>query len=57
MTANDFLAEAGDNFNTFKEIDPAVRVDGGNDLLALIGYLGTFSLVDPRRPIGPTSSP
>ena len=47
MTANNFLADGGDNFNTFEDIDPAVRVDGGNDLFALINYLGTFSPVDP----------
>ena len=47
VTANSFLADGGDNFTTFAEIDPALRVDGGNDLLALINYLGTFSPVDP----------
>jgi len=47
VTANVFLADGGDNFTTFKQINPAVRVDGGNDLLALTNYLGTFSPVAP----------
>ena len=47
VTANSFLADGGDNFTTFADIDPATRVDGGNDLLALINYLGTFGPVDP----------
>ena len=47
VTANSFLADGGDNFTTFAEIDPVTRIDGGNDLLALINYLGTFSPVDP----------
>ena len=47
VTANSFLADGGDNFVTFADIDPATRVDGGNDLLALINYVGTFSPVDP----------
>ena len=45
VTANSFLADGGDNFETFAEVDPATRVDGGNDLEALINYLGTFSPV------------
>ena len=47
VTANNFLADGGDNFTTFTEIDPALRIDGGNDLEALINYLGTFSPVAP----------
>lgn len=47
VTANNFLADGGDNFTTFGTIDPATRVDGGNDLLALVNYLGTFSPVAP----------
>ncbi len=47
VTANSFLADGGDNFTTFADIDPGTRIDGGNDLLALINYLGTFSPVDP----------
>jgi 5'-nucleotidase len=47
VTANNFLADGGDNFTTFATIDPATRLDGGNDLLALTNYLGTFSPVAP----------
>jgi len=47
VTANSFLADGGDNFTTFAEVDPGMRIDGGNDLLALVNYLGTFSPVDP----------
>ncbi len=46
VTANSFLADGGDNFGTFATIT-APRLDGGNDLLALINYLGTFSPVAP----------
>jgi 5'-nucleotidase len=45
VTANNFLADGGDNFTTFKGITP--RLDGGNDLEALINYLGTFGPVAP----------
>jgi 5'-nucleotidase len=47
VTANNFLADGGDNFTTFADIDPALRLDGGNDLLAFVNYLGTFSPVAP----------
>jgi 5'-nucleotidase len=47
VTANNFIADGGDNFTTFADIDPSLRVDGGNDLEALINYLGTFSPVAP----------
>lgn len=47
VTVNNFLADGGDNFTTFTEVDPALRADGGNDLLALTNYLGTFSPVAP----------
>lgn len=46
VTVNNFLADGGDNFGTFATIT-APRLDGGNDLLALINYLGTFSPVAP----------
>ncbi len=46
VTVNNFLADGGDNFFTFATIT-APRLDGGNDLLALINYLGTFSPVAP----------
>lgn len=47
VTANVFLADGGDNFGTFATIDPSLRADGGNDLLALTNYLGTYSPVAP----------
>ena len=46
VTVNSFLADGGDNFATFATIT-APRLDGGNDLQALINYLGTFSPVSP----------
>jgi 5'-nucleotidase len=46
VTVNSFLADGGDNFTTLGTITSA-RLDGGNDLLALINYLGTFSPVAP----------
>ncbi len=45
VTVNNFLADGGDNFGTFAGLGP--RLDGGNDLLALTNYLGTFSPVSP----------
>jgi len=46
VTVNNFLADGGDNFATFATItDP--KIDGGNDLLALVNYLGTYSPVTP----------
>jgi 5'-nucleotidase len=49
VTANNFLADGGDNFVTFRTVrDSGVpRLDGGNDLEALINYLGAFSPVAP----------
>ncbi|MET0067398.1 MAG: 5'-nucleotidase C-terminal domain-containing protein [Candidatus Thiodiazotropha sp.] len=46
VTANNFLADGGDNFVTFGTVT-APRIDGGNDLEALVNYLGTFSPVAP----------
>jgi 5'-nucleotidase len=46
VTANNFLADGGDNFDTFSTVT-GPRLDGGNDLEALINYLGTFGPVDP----------
>jgi 5'-nucleotidase len=47
VTANNFLADGGDNFTTFADIDPADRISGVEDLEALTDYLGTFGPVDP----------
>ncbi|MBX3059030.1 MAG: bifunctional metallophosphatase/5'-nucleotidase [Anaerolineae bacterium] len=46
VTVNNFLADGGDNFVTFGTVTTP-RLDGGNDLQALINYLGTFSPVAP----------
>ncbi|WP_372594003.1 bifunctional UDP-sugar hydrolase/5'-nucleotidase [Actinotalea sp.] len=46
VTVNNFLADGGDNFTTFGAVTTP-RLDGGNDLLAMTNYLGTFSPVAP----------
>ncbi|MCB9076376.1 MAG: bifunctional metallophosphatase/5'-nucleotidase [Anaerolineaceae bacterium] len=46
VTANNFLADGGDNFGTFATVT-GTKLDGGNDLEALINYLGTFGPVAP----------
>ncbi len=46
VTVNNFLADGGDNFTTFGDVTTP-RSDGGNDLEALINYLGTFEPVAP----------
>lgn len=46
VTVNNFLADGGDNFVTFGTIT-APRLDGGNDLQALINYMGAFSPLSP----------
>ena len=46
VTVNNFLADGGDNFTTLGLVT-SVRIDGGNDLQALVNYLGTFSPVAP----------
>ncbi|MBT8089589.1 MAG: bifunctional metallophosphatase/5'-nucleotidase [Gammaproteobacteria bacterium] len=46
VTVNSFLSDGGDNFGTFDTIT-APKLDGGNDLLALVNYLGTFGPVAP----------
>lgn len=43
LTVNNSLADGGDNF----AMVTVSRLDGGNDLIALINYLGAFSPVDP----------
>jgi 5'-nucleotidase len=47
VTVNNFLVDGGDNFFTFDEIDPGLRVGAGIDLDALIAYLDQFSPVSP----------
>jgi 5'-nucleotidase len=46
VTVNSFLADGGDNFDTFGTIT-SPRLDGGVDLEALTNYLGTFGPVAP----------
>jgi 5'-nucleotidase len=46
VTVNNFLADGQDNFTTFGAVTTP-RLDGGNDLQALVNYLGTFSPVAP----------
>jgi 5'-nucleotidase len=41
VTVNNFLADGGDNFVTFADVDPALRIGGGIDLDELINYLGS----------------
>lgn len=46
VTVNNFLADGGDNFTTFGDVT-SPRADGGNDLEALINYMGAFSPLSP----------
>ena len=46
VTVNSFLSDGGDNFGTFDTVTSA-KIDGGNDLQALVNYLGTFGPVAP----------
>ncbi len=46
ITVNNFLADGGDNFTTFRTVT-APKLDGGNDLQAFINFLATFSPVSP----------
>jgi 5'-nucleotidase len=45
VSVNNFLVDGGDNFGTFADVDPSLRVGAGIDLDALIAYLGEFSPV------------
>ena len=47
VTANNFLADGGDNFVTFADVDPALRIGGGIDLDALNEYLGSGPIAPP----------
>jgi 5'-nucleotidase len=46
VTVNNFLADGGDNFTTFGDVT-SPRADGGNDLEALINYMGAYSPLSP----------
>ena len=48
VTVNNFLVDGGDNFVTFKQISPSLRVGGGIDLDELNNYLASDeSPIDP----------
>ncbi len=47
VTVNNFLVDGGDNFTTFRQIDPALRVGGGIDLDELNNYLASEGPIDP----------
>ena len=47
VTVNGFLADGGDNFGTFAEVDPVERILYGTDLDALITYMEAESPIDP----------
>ncbi|MBK9926601.1 MAG: bifunctional metallophosphatase/5'-nucleotidase [Anaerolineales bacterium] len=47
VTVNNFLADGGDNFTTFNQVSPALRVGGGIDLDELNRYLSSEGPIDP----------
>ena len=47
VTANNFLADGGDNFVTFRDVDPTLRIGGGIDLDELNNYLGSEGPIAP----------
>jgi 5'-nucleotidase len=47
VTVNNFLADGGDNFTVFREVDPALRIGGGIDLDELNNYLAAEGPIDP----------
>ena len=47
VTTNQFVADGGDNFTTFRQIDPLLRIGGGIDLDALNSYLGEEGPIAP----------
>jgi 5'-nucleotidase len=47
VTVNNFLADGGDNFTVFADVDPSLRVGAGIDLDALNDYIGTQGPIDP----------
>jgi len=47
VTVNNFLADGGDNFVTFRDVDPALRIGGGIDLDELVNYLGSEGPIEP----------
>ena len=47
VTVNNFLADGGDNFTAFRAISRDDRIGGGDDLQALIDYLGSEGPISP----------
>ncbi len=47
VTVNNFLADGGDNFDTFADVDPNDRIPGPQDIDALVDYFSTESPVAP----------
>jgi 5'-nucleotidase len=47
VTANQFIADGGDNFTAFRQIDPNLRIGGGIDLDALNAYLAEEGPIAP----------
>jgi 5'-nucleotidase len=47
VTINNFLADGGDNFTVFRQVDPALRVGGGIDLDELVNYFDFASPISP----------
>jgi 5'-nucleotidase len=47
VSVNNFLADGGDNFTTFRDIPKDQRIGGGDDLQVLIDYLGTEGPIAP----------
>ncbi|MGZ9133417.1 MAG: bifunctional metallophosphatase/5'-nucleotidase [Nitrospira sp.] len=47
VTVNNFLADGGDNFTVFRQVDPALRIGGGIDLDELNNYLASEGPIAP----------
>ena len=47
VAVNNFLADGGDSFETFAEVDPADRLPGPQDLAALVSYFEAQGVIDP----------
>ena len=47
VTVNHFLADGGDNFTVFRQVDPSLRIGGGIDLDELVNYFGAASPISP----------
>lgn len=47
VTVNNFLVDGGDNFTVFREVPASARIGAGEDLDALIAYLGAHPNLAP----------